>query len=80
MIDKVKRQVECLVDDLLSRASQSVSILVVYDANKSEAHIYLNGRKIATISEQVTFFNWPLPSEEITRLYKACVEPIAEEV
>ena len=74
MNDRIKKQVEWLINDLLSRASQSTLISVVYDDDKGEeARVYLNGERIATISEKASCFRWPLTDEQMAGLYKACI-------
>jgi len=70
MTDKVKKQVEWVVDKLLSWTIENTIILVVYEKKKKEAKIYLNSEKVATISEEVSSFGWPLTKEEIEKLYE----------
>jgi len=67
--DKVKRQVEWLADELLSNATNGVMIHIVYDNNEGNAKVYLNGEKIATISEMVSTLNFPLSDKQTAELY-----------
>ncbi|MHC1571571.1 MAG: hypothetical protein ACXQTL_02245 [Methanosarcinales archaeon] len=69
MNDKIKRQVEWLADELLSNAANSVMIHIVYDNNEGNAKVYLNGERIATISEMVSTFNFPLSDKQTAELY-----------
>jgi len=81
MNDKIKRQIEWLISDLLSQMSQDASVVITYETNKGEAKVYLNGYKIATISEQVSCFDWALTERAIAGPYKACTSlDSAEEV
>ena len=70
MTDKVKKQVEWVVSKLLSQASESFIMSIRYEKGKNEARIYLDGKKMATISEEVSTFGWPLIKEEIEELYE----------
>ena len=70
MTDKVKKQVEWVVNKLLSQANESIVLCVIYNKTKNEAKIYLDGEKVATISEEVSKFGWPfdnLAEEEIRK-------------
>jgi len=70
MTDKVKKQVEWVVNKLLSQANESIVLCVIYNKTKNEAKIYLDGEKVATISEEISRFGWPLTKEKIEELYK----------
>ena len=70
MNDKVKKQVEWVINKLLSQANGDAVILLVYEKEENEVRIYQNGEKVATISEEVNNFGWPLTKEEIEELYK----------
>jgi len=70
MTDKVKKQVEWVVNKLLSQANESIVLCVIYVKRKNEARIYLDGEKVATISEEASSFGWPLTKEEIEELYE----------
>jgi len=70
MTDKVKKQVEWVVDKLLSQFEESIIVCVIYEKRKNEARIYLDGEKVATISEVMSRFGWPLTKEKIEELYK----------
>lgn len=70
MTNKVKKQVEWVVDKLLSQFNESIIVCVIYEKRKNEARIYLDGKKVATISEEVSSFGPPLSKEEIEKLYK----------
>ena len=52
MTDKIKKQVEWTVNKLLLMANRSVVLCVIYEEKKDEARIYLDGRKIATVSKK----------------------------
>jgi len=68
MNEKIKKQVEWLIGELLNRDKISV-ISVVYDSKKEEARVYADGELIATISEEVSGFRFALSSEQIRELY-----------
>ena len=70
MNDKVKKQAEWIINKLLSWTIENTVILLVYEKKKDEAKIYLNGERVATISEEVSSFGWPLTKEEIEKLYE----------
>lgn len=71
MTNKVKKQVEWVVSKLLSQTSESFIMSIRYEKGKDEARIYLDGKKMATISEEVSSFGWSLTKEEIEKLYEA---------
>jgi len=69
----IKKQVEWLIKELLNNRCAIIHyaiIHVVYE--KDKAKVYLNGKRIATISEQVSMFNFPLTDEQIDKLAKLC--------
>ena len=70
MTDKVKKQAEWAISKLLSQTNGDAVILLAYEKKKNEARIYLNGEKVATISEEASSFGWPLTKEEIEKLYE----------
>jgi len=70
MTDKVKKQAEWIINKLLSWTIENTVILLVYKKKKNEAKIYLNGERVATISKEVSSFDWPLTKEEIEKLYE----------
>jgi len=72
MNEKIKKTVEWLIGELLANTDENIMISVVYDKYKNEARIYLNGERIATISEMVAVFNWVLSDEQIVRLWEVC--------
>jgi len=45
MNDKVKKQVEWVINKLLSQANGDAVILLVYEKEENEARIYQNGEK-----------------------------------
>ena len=69
MNDKIRSQVEWVISKLL-RTSENFIISIRYEKEKNEARIYLDGKKMATISEEVCTFGWPLTKEEIEKLYE----------
>jgi len=51
---------------------------VVYNNDESNAKIYLNGEKVATISETGEMFNFPLSNEQIARLNRVSADMLDE--
>ncbi len=70
MTNKVKKQVEWAVDKLLLQANRSVVLCIICEKGKDEARIYLDGERVATISEEMSSFGWPLTKENIEELYE----------
>ena len=70
----VIERIKWLVGELLSNATASVAVLVVYDKEKGEARVFLSGKKVATISEEASVFSWALSNEQVARLYETCGE------
>ena len=70
MTNKIKKQAEWVINKLLSWTIENTVILLVYEKKKDEAKIYLNGKRVATISEEMSSFAWPLIKEEIEKLYE----------
>ena len=73
-MSKIEKKIMWIVGEFLKNASKRIVIHVVYDKTKGEAKIYLEGKKIATISEEVSIFNFPLNDEQIAKLHKICQE------
>jgi len=70
MISKIQKQVNWLIGDLLLHTCGNTIISVVYDDKRKIAKIYKDGNKVATISEEVSYFNWPLSDGQIIQLHK----------
>lgn len=78
MNNNVKRRAEWLVGELLLNATDNVMIHVVYSNDEDNAKIYLNGEKVATISETGEMFNFPLSNEQIARLNRVSADMLEE--
>jgi len=78
MNNNVKKRIEWLVGELLLNATHSVMIHVVYNNDESNAKIYLNGEKVATISETGEMFNFPISNEQIARLNRVSADMLDE--
>ncbi|RLE65060.1 MAG: hypothetical protein DRJ47_06090 [Thermoprotei archaeon] len=72
MNEKIKKTVEWLIGELLDNSDKYTAISVVYDKDNNEARVYLNGEKIATVSEMVATFKWALSDEQIAKLWEVC--------
>ena len=70
MIGKIQKQVNWLIGDLLLHTLGNTIISVVYDDKRKIAKIYKDGNKVATISEEVSYFNWSLSDEQIIELHR----------
>ncbi len=68
-MNKIKKQVEWLTNELINNANKQIAINIWFDKNQKQAKIYLNGEKIATISEELSMFNFPLNNEQIAKLH-----------
>jgi len=79
MTNKVRKQVKWVIDKSLLWTIENTIILLIYEKKKNEAKIYLNGKKIATISEEVSSFGWPLTKEEIEELYEAGMKELSHD-
>jgi len=66
---KSEEQIEWLTNELISNANKLIAITVWFDKNQKQADFYLGGEKIATISEEVCMFNFPLSNEQIVKLH-----------
>ena len=69
--DKMKRQVEWLVGELLKNAECAMIHVVL---SREKVDVYLNSEKIASIGENSAIFNFPLTDEQIASLYRCTNE------
>ena len=74
MLNKVKEQIKWLIGELLNNTSESIMVHVIYNKQKDEARIYLNGERIATLSKVISIFNFPLTDKQIEELYRLSKE------
>jgi len=70
---KLEKQVEWLINEILTNTRGSFVLTLVYDNEENKVTAYLDGKKIATISEECSHFHWPLSSEQTAKLHEAMI-------